>query len=284
MRIVRTDDSIAFLDLAGPLLRRDEGRNHLILGVAATHAADVNAYEGHHGWVVLDPGPVATALWTPPRHLLLGDPSEDAATAPLVQAIAEDAPGLPGVTGNHPAVEAFVDGWTSVTGRSARTLARLTDYALTDVRELQRSPGAPRPADRHDRHLVVAWMDDFANEAPPQDEIVAAELRRFVGGRLEAVDAGYRLWIDGSEPVCLAGFMGPTGAGIRVGPVYTPPEHRGRGYAKSLLADLAEELLARGYRACYLTSDVENAAANALYEAVGYRPIGEAETIAFERA
>lgn len=282
MRIARADDSIAFLDLAGSLLRRDEARNHLILGVAATHVADASAYEDHHGWVVLDPKPVAAALWTPPRHLLLGDPAEDNAIAPLVEAIAEDAPALPGVTGNGPAVDAFVDRWTDVTGRVPRILARLTDYALEEVRDLSRAPGAPRPAHRGDRDLVVAWMRDFAVEAPPQDEIVGAELGRFLGGRLEADDAGYRLWIDGSRPVCLAGFMGPTGTGIRVGPIYTPPEYRNRGYAKSLLADLAEELLRRGYRACYLASDVENAAANALYEAVGYRRIAEAEMVAFE--
>jgi predicted GNAT family acetyltransferase len=227
---------------------------------------------------------VAAALWTPPRHLLLGDPVEDEAIAPLVEAIAADAPSLPGVTGNRPAVVSFVEGWTRITGGSARTEARLTDYALEHVRPLTRSPGEPRAARREDRTLVVAWMRDFEDEAPPQDEFVAAELKRFLGGRLEAEDAGYRLWAGASGPVCMAGFMGPTGTGIRVGPVYTPPEHRGRGYAKSLLADLAEELLGRGYRACYLASDVGNAAANALYEAVGYRATAEAEMVAFEPA
>ncbi len=283
MRIVRTDDPVAFLDLAGPLLRRDEARNHLILGVAATHAADSAAYEYHRGWIALDPEAVAAAQWTPPWHLLLGDPSEEGAIRPLAEAIAADAPGLPGLTANLPAVQLFVNCWTGLTGRRARTISRLTDYALEQVREVRRAPGSPRPADRRDRDLVVRWMRDFSAEAPPQDEIVGAELERFLAGRLEGPDAGYRLWIGpSSRPVCLAGFMGPTGSGIRVGPVYTPPEERGRGYARSLLAELARELFRRGYRACYLASDLENAAANQLYEAVGYRPVGEAEMVSFE--
>ncbi len=285
MRIVRTDDSVAFLDIAGPLLRRDEARNHLILGVAATHVADATAYEYHRGWIALDPEPVAAALWTPPRHLLLGDPSEEAAIRPLAGAIAADAPGLHGLTGNHPWVALLVRCWTELTGRRGRTISRLTLYALERVLGIRRAPGGPRPAERRDRDLVVRWMRDFSAEAPPQDEIVGAELERFLAGRLEAPDAGYRLWIDpSSRPVCLAGFMGPTGSGIRVGPVYTPPQERGRGYARSLLADLAEELFGRGYRACYLASDVGNAAATALYEAVGYRPVGEAEMVSFDDA
>lgn len=283
MRIVRTDDPVAFLDIAGPLLRRDEAGNHLILGVAATHVAEVATYEFHRGWIALDPEPVAAALWTPPRHLLLGEPSRESAVRPLAQAIAADAPALPGLTGNLPAADHFVRTWTELTGRTARTISRLANYALEEVREVPRAPGAPRPANRGDRNLVVAWMRDFASEAPPQDEIVGAELERFLAGRLEAPDAGYRLWIDESRrPVCLAGFMGPTGSGIRVGPVYTPPEHRGRGYARSLLAELARELFGLGYRACYLASDLENVAANRLYEAVGYRRVGEAEMVSFE--
>ncbi len=282
VQILRADDAIPFLSLAGPLLRRDEARNHLILGVAAMHASGTNPFEFHQGWIARDPEPVAAALWTPPRDLLLGDPVDGAAIAPLVEAIAADAPGLPGVTGNHPAVDAFVEGWTSATGRSPRVVARLTDYALEEVRPVPRTDGEPRPADRGDRNLVVGWMRDFAEEAPSQDELGAAELRRFLGGRLEAEDAGYRLWVGASGPVCLAGFMGPTGTGIRVGPVYTPPEHRGHGYAKSLLAGLATELLGRGYAACYLVSNVDNVPANAVYEAVGYRRTADAEVVAFD--
>jgi predicted GNAT family acetyltransferase len=283
VRIVRTDAAVAFLDIAGPLLRRDEARNHLILGVAATHAADATVYEVLQGWIGLEPGPVAAALWTASRHLLLGDPATEDAAEPLARAVAEDAPGLPGVMGNRPAVDRFADTWTGATGRAGRVVARLTDYALERVRPVPRAAGSARPARREDRRQVVTWMQDFAEEAPSQDELVAAELKRFLGGRLEAPDAGYRLWVGPSGPVCLTGFMGPTGTGIRVGPVYTPPEHRGHGYAKSLLADVGEELLGRGYAACYLASDVENAPANALYEAVGYEPRGEARVVSFDR-
>jgi predicted GNAT family acetyltransferase len=284
MRVVRTDDATAFMDLAGPLLRRDEARNNLILGVVATILEDPKAYEQHDGWVAMDREPVAAAAWTPPRDLLLGDPADPAAIPLLARAIAEDVPALPGITANQPALDAFVRAWVEQTGATARVTSQLTVYALETVAQIVRAPGSARPASRADRDIVVAWMRDFVLEAPRPDELVANELQRFLEGRLEAADAGYRLWIDGGRPVSLAGFMGPTGTGIRVGPVYTPPEHRHAGYARTLLAVLAEELLGRGYRACYLASDVDNAPATALYLSVGYRPVADAAMVAFEAA
>ena len=45
-------------------------------------------------------------------------------------------------------------------------------------------------------------------------------------------------WDDGG-PVAMAGLSGPTPTGIRIGPVYTPPERRRRGYAGNLVAGIA---------------------------------------------
>ena len=38
----------------------------------------------------------------------------------------------------------------------------------------------------------------------------------------------------------LTGFGSPTPNGVRIGPVYTPPEHRGRGYASALVAEVSQ--------------------------------------------
>jgi hypothetical protein len=51
---------------------------------------------------------------------------------------------------------------------------------------------------------------------------------------------GRFLW-EQNGPVSLAGFTGPTPNGIRIGPVYTPPAHRRRGYASALVAALSQQ-------------------------------------------
>jgi predicted GNAT family acetyltransferase len=104
--------------------------------------------------------------------------------------------------------------------------------------------------------------------------------------RLSSPSAGILLWEDGGVPVSLAGWGGPTPNGIRVGPVYTPPELRGRGYATALSADLSQRLLdgrlfEGGRRFCFLYTDLANPTSNAIYERVGYRRVAESAEIVF---
>ena len=74
----------------------------------------------------------------------------------------------------------------------------------------------------------------------------------------------------------LAGFAGPTPTGIRVGPVYTPPEHRRRGYAKTLVAALSRWLLEQGHRGCFLFTDLANPTSNRIYTDIGYERVCDA--------
>ena len=87
-------------------------------------------------------------------------------------------------------------------------------------------------------------------------------------------DGAWLLWDDGG-PVSLAAYGNPTPTGTRVGPVYTPPEHRGRGYATSLVADLTAERLAAGLGFCFLFTDLANPTSNAIYARIGYEPVAD---------
>ena len=55
--------------------------------------------------------------------------------------------------------------------------------------------------------------------------------------------------------------------------MYTPPEHRGHGYASSAVAFLSRHALAHGAEACTLFTDLANATSNRIYERIGYRRI-----------
>src|ERR671932_2648937 len=82
-----------------------------------------------------------------------------------------------------------------------------------------------------------------------------------VQARLASASSGYHVWHDG-RPVSLAGYSGPTPNGIRVGPVYTPPEHRRRGYASACVAALSQLLLDGSRRFCFLFTDLANPTSN----------------------
>lgn len=79
----------------------------------------------------------------------------------------------------------------------------------------------------------------------------------------------------------MAGYAGPTPNGIRVGPVYTPPDSRGNGYATHLVADMSQWLLDGGRKFCFLYTDLANPTSNAIYERIGYRMVVESADVTF---
>jgi predicted GNAT family acetyltransferase len=85
-------------------------------------------------------------------------------------------------------------------------------------------------------------------------------------------------------PVSASGWGGPTPNGIRVGPVYTPPGLRGRGYATALVAELSQTLLDAGRSFVFLYTDLANPTSNAIYERIGYVKLCESAMIAFSSA
>ncbi len=106
-------------------------------------------------------------------------------------------------------------------------------------------------------------------------------MERTLESRFGIESAGFWLWEDGGQPVSLAGFSGPTPTGIRIGPVYTPPELRRRGYATTLVADLSAWLLERGHRACFLYTDLANPTSNRIYVEIGYERVCDAMEFVF---
>jgi predicted GNAT family acetyltransferase len=62
---------------------------------------------------------------------------------------------------------------------------------------------------------------------------------------------------------------------VRVGPVYTPPDHRGRGYAAACVGAVSADALAAGAHDCLLYTQLTNPVSNKIYQRLGYEPVGE---------
>jgi predicted GNAT family acetyltransferase len=282
MEVLRPDDAQAFLRLAGPLLERDEARNQLPLGIAGTLMARPDAYDVVHYWVVRERNePVAAAVRTEPFNLVLGDPSSDAALGSLLEAVVTDDPEVPGIVGNLPFVEPAAERLAAASGRSAERILSQGVYGLTAVRDVARAPGEARAATTEDRAQILAWVRAFADEAIPDPEEAFERMERNLQSRFGGEGGGFWLWDDRGEPVSLSGFSGPTPNGIRIGPVYTPPEHRKHGYATTLVADLSAWLLEQGHRACFLYTDLANPTSNRIYVEIGYERVCDAMEFTF---
>jgi uncharacterized protein len=276
MEVRAVDDPAAFLDEAGPLLLEDEARHNLMLGLASTLRDHPDRYPDFGLWLVEQDGePVGAALRTTPHNLVLARARGDTAVDALAQAV-RDA--LPGVVGALPEVEQFAHAWASRNGVTPQRRIAQGIYALEQVEPVANVPGAMRMASSADRPLLLEWFLAFGVEAlpHPNEERLARELDH----RLSSTDAGVALW-EHDGAVSLAGFGGPTPNGIRIGPVYTPPELRGRGYASALVAELSSSLLAGGRRFCFLYTDLANPTSNKIYERIGYVRVCESAEIEF---
>ncbi|HWG55637.1 MAG TPA: GNAT family N-acetyltransferase [Gaiellaceae bacterium] len=274
MEVVRPRSVEEWLDRARPLLLADEARHNLILGLAGTLRDHPEYYPDFGLWLVeADGAAVAAALRTRPHNLVLGR-GPDRAVALLARSIEEE---LPGVVGAVPEVDAFV----TAAGRDAVARVRQRIFALRAVIAPPRPPGRARPATVADRELLLRWWREFVVEAIGDEDPDPDGVARNVDHRLGARDAGIALWEDEGRPVSAVGWGAPTPSGIRIGPVYTPPEARGRGYASALTAHVSQEQLDRGRAFCFLYTDLANPTSNKIYAAIGYEPVADSIEYAF---
>ena len=82
------------------------------------------------------------------------------------------------------------------------------------------------------------------------------------------------IWED-NAPVSLAAGSQFSVTTSRIGPVYTPPAYRRKGYATACVAALSQKLLDEGCDRCFLLTDLENPTSNHIYQQIGYIPVCE---------
>jgi uncharacterized protein len=281
LRVRRFHDAQAFLRTAGDFLTAREAEHNLLLGLAGTLVARPHVYPlpPYLGAVVRGNDVVGVGLRTPPHGVVLSEVDEDVAVEVLASDVAELYAELPSVFGPKEASRRFADLWERATGQVARKQVAQRAFRANRVRPPAGVPGALRRGEEEDRELLVDWIAAFQREVDQgrpgrsAKEAVTDFLTRGESG-------GIYLWEDG-EPVSLAACGSPTPTGIRVGPVYTPPERRGRGYASALTAELTATLLAGGRRFCFLFTDLANPTSNRIYERIGYEPVTDLDEYRF---
>ena len=282
MDVLRYDDPEAFRREGAPVLLADAARNNLPLGILQTLLDEPQVYPSFHLWLAVgDEGPVGLALQTQPHNVVLAEPLDDAAVEVLAEAAVADGEPLPGITANLPWADRFARRVEDLTGRRAEHVLGEGVWQLTSVADVPTPSGAVRPARPSDRDLLRRWLVAFEDEAlPPEHPRVATRLEIELDMKLAPRGSGYWMWED-AAPVSVAGYRDVPGVGTRIGPVYTPPEHRRNGYAARLVAELSSARLSVGQPACFLYTDLSNRTSNGVYARVGYLKVCDAVEYAF---
>jgi GNAT superfamily N-acetyltransferase len=280
------DDPVPFLDVAADHLAERPVVSTVVSGVAsriAADAADGIAWpEGVPCWfaVALDGDEIVgaamrTATFGSYPAFLLPMP-EDAARLLARTLLERDEP-MTAANGALPAVEVFCGEMAAHTGGEVRVGQHTRLFELVDLVEPEPVEGRLRPATLDELGLVLSWYDAFMadadeqagrepGESPHETPTPEAMTRRIEGGRIF-------VWEDASgTPVHVTAASQPTYGVSRIGPVYTPREHRGRGIASTAVAQVSRLLRDSGEQACLFT-DQANPTSNKIYEAIGYRRV-----------
>jgi predicted GNAT family acetyltransferase len=269
MQLHRFDDIKEFCDRTGAYLLQYEAEHNLLLGLSHTllHHPDRYPNLPYLAIVEIKGQIVAVAIRTPPHKLILSKTVEPAALKLIANDLYNHQETVPGVSALVAEAQTFVKAWQTLAGQSHQLTMQMRIHQLTEVQPVATAKGFLRLATQDDRPMLLEWFQDFVDEAIPSFE---EDAERLVEGSLNRQSV--YLWEDG-VPVSFACGSKSLPSAARIGPVYTPPEYRRKGYATACVAALSQRLLERGCHSCFLFTDLANPTSNYIYKTIGYRPI-----------
>ncbi|MFS0896176.1 GNAT family N-acetyltransferase [Mycolicibacterium litorale] len=221
---------------------------------------------------------LGAAIRTPPLPLLCGGLSaapDDGVVGEMVGAGLI----LPGVRGPRETAQSFADQWCAATGAVAVSSARERLYRLGTLTAPAGVPGGHRVARKAEEPVLVKFQCEFAAEAfghVPDPARAAATLTAAA-----AAGNAFLLWTAEGAPVSMAGVRRPAAGVSRIGPVYTAPEVRGRGFGAAVTAAACRWALAAGATQVVLFADLDNPTSNRVYQRLGFVPVGDSITVEF---
>ena len=284
MKLLRFTDPNDFLQTARDFLAAREAENNLMLGLSSTLLIDRFRYgeQPYFAVVTLGDRVVAAALRTPPHNLILSWMADTAAMDLILEDVHQTYGTLvPGVIALSTVAKAAAIRWQNLTGYDYRLLLAERIYQLEQVIPAAPVPGQMRLIRQADRALVAQWLVDFGVEALPEEVHSLADAERSVDLALAGQQRRFFVW-DDNGVVSLAGCGGETIQGIRIGPVYTPRDKRGKGYASALVAEMSQLMLDEGRKYCFLFTDLANPTSNRIYQNIGYDPVADVDVYAFK--
>lgn len=214
---------------------------------------------------------VAACLMTPPHPLqLISFNGEQGLEKKIAEKMMAAGIWVDSIIGNRKTAEAFAEAWSEKKGTMVEEVMNQGLYRIDSVnRKLAKSPGAWRVASNKDAQVLEQWMLQFEQETGI-DASTPAEVARKIDEFL--VRKEVFVWEDRGEVVSCLKKSRPSKHGITVSFVFTPRRYRRRGYARSLVAEVTEELL-QEYDFAMLYTDLANPTSNKIYKEIGYEQI-----------
>jgi GNAT superfamily N-acetyltransferase len=279
MDVQHHEDPRAFKALAGPFYATDTLRHTVALTVMARFLDGQRTPKPHMATLHDDGKLIGVAFRTPPWPVISsGLPADPDLLDTFIERWFEHDPDLPGASGPRENAEAVAAAWTRRTNGTVHEAMAGRLFRLGELTPPSTS-GAARNATEDDIDLLIKWRTDVEVEAigylRSPEEVPATVRRMFELGDCVVI------WEDHGEPVASAVASAPLGGMSRVGPVYTPPDHRTHGYGSAVTAAVSQQARAAGANDVILFTDLANPTSNSIYQKIGYRPVYDSTELEF---
>jgi len=267
MRYERYRDTVGFAAETLEILLEDEVQNNLPISFAMDESADAK------DWFLAsvkdeDGGIALTAVWTGLPYRIVMYETRNAANDAAVQLLSNELKSLglplPGVMAEQSLARRFAEAYAGAGGFQHQMSINI--MRLDKVADFPRAPGHSRLLREEDLYFIPYWERIFQEECHIEVFDIPGNVKRVIDHLGKDI---HYIWEDGC-PVSQNYNERCTPNGAAISGVYTPPQYRGKGYASSVVADLSQTLLDRGYKFCYLFADASNPVSCGIYRNIGY--------------
>ena len=281
MEWIEWKDPNHFADRVMDALLKEEAKNSLMIGVLNNVIQGI--YEAFHQFTVEENGKLLAILQVTPPHplhyIVVDSEQEEKLPAFIIPHLLENEIPFTEVVSERVQAERFGKTWQEITSGTSEMFMSQGLYRLDEVEDIEMAKGHMRKATTADQAQLEAWYSAFEAESglrssPPE------KVTKAIDTMLKNDDAVF--WEVDGQLVSCAKRARPTENGITVSFVYTSPDARGRGYARSLVADLSRQLL-ETKSFCVLYTDLTNPTSNKIYQEVGYEQIMDSAWVRLAR-
>lgn len=274
MKLIRYKDADEFQEHCRDwLMIRDDLNNGLInLGDLLSQNQEIFEKPYWYGGFLDTEGIVGCAIHARPDGLVLSEMSNQA-TNMLVRNLSAEIKFVDRVLGPKTTAHYFAEKWGRANGICPQPQSEWNVYRVDNIVPLtSMATGRLRLGSIDDTSLVRSWGTDYGNERPAPVDVSNYLFRKLKNGDLF-------VWEDQSPRTILT-ISGRIGKGVRVSAIYTPPQHRGNGFASAALHEICRRMKSDGFS--YVTLSVLiNDPAERVYQKIGFYSIGQRAALTF---
>lgn len=203
--------------------------------------------------------------WTNNGYLMVQCPDADAS---VWEAFADWLQGkkIAGVTGAVDQVNAV----TQALGlpENAYSLVRDEPFYHLSLDQMMAPDCDVRGVEQADLEWLTDWIKSYVVETGIEPDVPATDQIARERAAQTLNEGNVRLLCKDGAPVAMAGVNARAGDTVQIGQVYTPPEHRGKGYAGKAVANLLRDFAPEGVTQSVLFAASQQAAR--AYERIGF--------------